>query len=141
MRTLLTSIVLSALALTGCSSADAEPEKDNGAEVDSATQQWKAAFDEATGGTLDFATHQQETAASCARTERGDWIVDFALGGGPTAGEDVVLLGLEHGCPDVAQVYGATIDEVEAAADPKSLVCKDPSAFDTEDQLKLEIAC
>ena len=141
MRTLLTTIALSALALTGCSSADAEPEKDSSAKVDEATAQWQDALDEATRGTIDFATHRHETAASCQRTERNDWIVDFALGGLPTAGADVTLLGLEHACPEVAGVYTATIDEVKSAADPKSLVCKDPSAFDTEEQLKLEIAC
>ncbi len=143
MRSLISILAVSAFALTACSGADAEPTKteETTAKVDEAVAAWEDALDEATNGTVDFAIHQQDTAVACQRTERKDWIVDFALGGMPTAGTDVVLLGLEHACPDVAQVYAAAIDEVGAAPDPKSLVCADPKQFGTEDQLKLQIAC
>lgn len=140
----LIALALASVALTACSSADAEQgpaaEADKaGADAEAA---WLADVEDALGAeATNVEALRQQAAAQCAVTATEDWTVELALSGA-TSTSDVTRVNLEHLCPEVLPAFDDARAAVDAADDTNALVCTLPAdALSSDSRLKLKLVC
>lgn len=133
-------LALASVALTACSSADAEQGTADGAGKAEAA--WLADVEEVLGAeATNVEALRQQAAASCAVTAAEDWTVELALSGA-TSTSDVTRVGIEHLCPEVLPAFDEARAAVDAADDTNALVCTLPAdALSSDSQLKLKLVC